>query len=93
MAKWTPEDELAAIKQGWSLFTVDSGNVVIQKLDDPPMHHQWQDGMITDCPFESDGEAIRFVRREARKGNSTAAKAIATHDANIRQWRMWQQGR
>lgn len=38
MSKWTQQDEAQALAQGWGLFAVDSGDVVIQKMDDPPAH-------------------------------------------------------
>jgi hypothetical protein len=86
---WTPANERSALSQGWSLFTVDSGDVVIQKMDDPPAHALWEEGMIEECPFNSDGAAIRFVRRIARTGDETAMKAIKIHDENIASWRRW----
>jgi hypothetical protein len=78
---WTREDEVSAITQGWLLFTIDTGETVIQKLDDPPAHYLWAEGMPEICPFKSDGAAIRFVRRKARAGDVTALKAIKTHDS------------
>lgn len=88
---WTKADERHALGQGWSLFTVDSGDVVIQKVDDPSVHSLWQPGMPEDEVFDSDAAAIRFVRRQARSGDAIARKAIAVHDRNIARWRRWKQ--
>ena len=89
MTNWTPEDEAHALRQGYSLFTVDSGDVVIQKVDDPPAHHLWTEDMSEEELFSSDNAAIRFVRKAAREGDATARKAIAVHDANIAHWQNW----
>lgn len=87
--RWTDANERHAFAQGWSLFTVDSGDLVIQKMDDPPAHRFWQEGMYEEPLFASDDAAIRFVRKQARLGDKIAQKAIAVHDLHVVSWRRW----
>lgn len=62
---WTADDSRIADAQGWNLFNFDeAGRGEIQR-DDETAH------------FETDGEAIAFVSRQARKGNAVAVRALA----------------
>jgi len=88
-SKWTLYNERSALAQGWGLFRVDSGGIVIQKMDEPALHGLWTEGMIEECPFASDNSAIRFVRKAARNGDNTAQKAVAIHDQHIAAWSRW----
>lgn len=88
--RWTDTDESCALAQGYSLFIVDTGGVVIQKIDDPPAHWLWNQTMSEEPLFNSDAAAIRFVRKLSREGDITAQKAIETHDKHIKQWRRQQ---
>jgi len=77
MSTWTMKDELHALSQGYSIFTVDNGLVEIQRVDDPPAHYLWTEEMGEESKFSSDEEAIDHVKKMAEKGNVTAQKALA----------------
>jgi hypothetical protein len=83
MNVWNEADELSAINRCWSVFTCDDGKTRIQKLDDPPVHHLWVEGMPEECLFNSDTQAVALVRRLAKNGDVTAIKALSLHNKKV----------
>lgn len=77
---WSREENRRAFLQGWNLFTIDDGGQRLQKVDDPPAWPDWAEGMSKEPIFESDNDAVAYVRRLARVGDTLAKKAIEIHD-------------
>lgn len=85
---WVHIDNLRSYIQGWAIFFVDDGesHYQIQKLDDPEgvcAEHDLRAGLGGGKPdwrainhFKSDAEAVRWVRKQAKTGESTCQKAL-----------------
>ena len=83
---WTPEDTIAAYKQGWAPFTQDDGGVAILALDDPDLVAEEHDfAPFAGHRFEGDRRDIaarRFVQQQAVKGDDLAKRALALVENN-----------
>lgn len=67
---WTAEDAKAAAAEGWGLFDVDSsGYLEIQRFDEEEM-------------FDSDDEALAYVRQRVAQLGAIHYKALKIHEAN-----------
>lgn len=66
----------AAMREGWALFAIDGGATMIQRLDEPSA----VDESLPDDPvFESDDDAIAFVRQRAEAGSAMHVDALRQH--------------
>lgn len=75
--RWCLEDTLAAYRQGWAPFHLGDGKYAIQKLDDPAeamgdLDLEPFEGRY----FESDDEAVAFVRQRAGAGDDLCRRAL-----------------
>jgi hypothetical protein len=67
MFDWTPENQMAALKQGWGVFHLDGNEMhpTIQTYDEDELER-----------FKNDGEAINFVQDQYGKGDALAMQAV-----------------
>lgn len=73
---WTLDDTIATYKQGWAPFTLDDGDVSIQKLDDPEAVAADYGFTFTGTVFKSDSDAYLHVLAAAAKGDDLAIRAL-----------------
>lgn len=70
---WTFVDEIYAGRQGWGIFfNTDTKKVEIQRIDDMLVFDFSQEEPL----FESDEEALRFVKTAASLGDERAKRAL-----------------
>lgn len=69
--KWTTEDSVLALSQGWDLFDI-GGVVEIERIDCP----EDANGEPLEPVFDSDYAAMQFVLEQYIGGCETAAKAL-----------------
>jgi len=70
---WSVNDNIAADKQGWAIFSTGGGDhspYEIQRIDFPD-----EDG-LEEPVFAGDAEAHEFVRRQAEAGDRLALAAL-----------------
>lgn len=66
-------DMVQALSEGWLMCTVDHGCQVLSQI-------QREDEYEGDDAFESDEDAVAWVRARASEGSEYHAHAIAEHD-------------
>jgi hypothetical protein len=76
VAKWTDAIDALAFHEGWNVFYCDDKKHRIQRIDYPPDHFLWNEGDPIDPIFNSDDEAIAFVRKRAAEGAEHALLAL-----------------
>jgi hypothetical protein len=79
LGDWSFEDQDAAQRDGWDLFSTGRG-FLINRVDD--MSDVRPSG-VGEPVFGSDEEAVDYVRQLASKGLPIAIKAIAIHELNL----------
>jgi hypothetical protein len=83
--KWTANNHLVALKEGWILTNNSDEQYIIAKVDDPPAWPEHEAGLLDyDQPkFEYDDDAEEFVRSRAAQGSETAQLALSLVGENI----------
>jgi hypothetical protein len=89
---WTPEDQLAAQRQGWDIFDCEGsadGRWQLQAIAAPSDHPHLD---YDEPKFPGDKEAAAFVREQALKGDPLAKKAIeflvAVDSRDVQKWNL-----
>lgn len=74
--KWTAEDDIAAARQGWSIFTChgsENGDFQVQCFDDP---EEWAKSYgFTPPELEGDVQAVAAMQAAFERGEPHAVKA------------------
>lgn len=83
-ATWTTEDSIAAVREGWDIFTCSGGseNGLYQlcKLDAPEDEHWRGTDGTTPPALDDDSDAWEVVWRAADGGSSLHQRALAFLD-------------
>jgi hypothetical protein len=78
MSKWSQEDILHGVQEGWILTNDSAERFIIARVDDPPAWNE--DGCPIDYEepkFESDEDAEAHVTARAEAGDEVAIKALS----------------
>ena len=70
--RWSAVDDLAAMREGWSVFDNSERGLEIERVDDMEL-----DGQSQGARFESDDQAIAYVYYKAQEGSALHQKALA----------------
>ena len=79
--KWTDQDALESIAQGWSIFSIvgREPETEAQIVNSKPYGHRPYElqAVLDEGVFADDGEAWDFVRARVAEGDALATKAAA----------------
>lgn len=76
MPNWSCDDDMVAHREGWGIFDNSDYGIRIERIDDMANVFP-EDASIDGTPlFESDEEAIYFVRTRANTGSAFHQRAL-----------------